>query len=86
MTSIDTTTLASCFVSRKIDEQALVDRSHSEYWLEVAGRRLEKVECADDRHMKDMAKLQTGIDQVSQRPLLDYARTCVPVGAFLILH
>lgn len=46
--------------------QALVEKSHGEYWLQVSAQRLLKVECAEARHVPDMAKLEACIEKVWQ--------------------
>ncbi|CAM9617948.1 unnamed protein product [Ectocarpus sp. 12 AP-2014] len=46
--------------------KALVDKSHGEYWLQVSAQRLLKVECAEARHMADMAKLEARIDKAAK--------------------
>lgn len=45
-------------------KQALVEKSHCEYWLQVSAQRLLKVECAEEQHVPDMAKLEGCIDKV----------------------
>lgn len=50
-------------------EQALVEKSHGEYWLQVSAQRLLKVECAEVRHVPDMAKLETCIEKVGKDAL-----------------
>lgn len=44
--------------------QALVDKSHAEYWLQVSAQRLLKVDCAEARHVPDMDKLEGCIEKV----------------------
>lgn len=45
-------------------KQALVEKSHGEYWLQVSAQRLLKVECAEAQHVPDMAKLEACIEKV----------------------
>lgn len=42
-----------------------MERSHGEYWLQVSAQRLLKVECAEERHVSDMGKLEACIDKVT---------------------
>ncbi|CAM9304009.1 unnamed protein product, partial [Hapterophycus canaliculatus] len=43
--------------------KALVDKSHGEYWLQVSAQRFLKVECAEARHVPEMAKLEACIEK-----------------------
>ncbi|CAM9680697.1 unnamed protein product [Ectocarpus sp. 6 AP-2014] len=55
-------------ISSKLKKRAkaLVDKSHGEYWLQVSAQRLLKVECAEARHMADMAKLEARIEKAAK--------------------
>lgn len=63
--------------------QALVDKSHGEYWLQVSAQRLLKVTCAEARHIPDMAKLEECIQKARYKAQHCYA---IRLNKHLILH
>ncbi|CAM9642038.1 unnamed protein product [Choristocarpus tenellus] len=57
---------ASIPVKLKRRGQALVEKSHSEYWLQVSSQQLSTVECADESNSQDMKKLESCIFQAKK--------------------